>query len=111
MMSNVTRSTAEPVRLRDAAPTTVPCGRSMAATPDQRAPVALAHPAQQEVVAMETCKWYVSVEKEECGEPAVEKIKRLPGGKILPAPLPVCHTHKSRCDRIFAQMRAEGRKP
>lgn len=62
---------------------------------------------------MDTCKWYVSVEKPECGEPAVATITQilLRSGAIkkLVRPMGVCSTHKAESDRRSAAMRASRR--
>lgn len=63
---------------------------------------------------MDTCKWYVSVEREECGEPAVRTVLAIPSRlgsvKKLTQPLPVCSVHSAHIDQLFAQLRTAGKK-
>ena len=63
---------------------------------------------------MVTCKWYVSVERTECGDLAVGEVTHIPlrSGKVkkLEKPLPVCAAHQSRIDRMFATLRTSSHK-
>jgi len=55
------------------------------------------------------CKWYVSFDHQECGEPAVAEVTHViirGRPKALDEPLPVCFRHKKRNDLRFAQVRA-----
>lgn len=54
----------------------------------------------------DTCKWLVSVsaDVEECGKPAITRIRIR--NKVVNALLPVCKQHKAMHDSNFAQMRS-----
>lgn len=55
-----------------------------------------------------TCKWYVSIEEEECGKRAVTDILvRTPTGEML---VPLCTEHKSVHNSRAAEIRKRGRK-
>jgi len=54
------------------------------------------------------CKWYISFDHQECGEPAVTEVTHvIIRGRPTPLkePLPVCRNHKKRNDLRFAQVR------
>lgn len=51
----------------------------------------------------ETCKWYVSFDKPECGDKAVAKVKvRNRAGQMV---VPLCAKHKAQHDETFARAR------
>lgn len=52
-----------------------------------------------------TCKWYVSIEQPECGEPAVAKVRVK--GKVTQAVVDLCIKHKSMHDENYARLRTE----
>lgn len=61
---------------------------------------------------MNKCRWYVSIEQQECGEPAEAEITHVVirgKPKKLDEPIPVCHVHKQRNAVRFAQVRKKSR--
>lgn len=54
-----------------------------------------------------TCKWYVSDEKPECGNPAVAKVYIK--GKVTRATVDVCAKHKAEHNENFARLRTGSR--
>lgn len=56
----------------------------------------------------ETCKWFVSDDVPECGEPAVTKVKVR--GKVTQATVPVCRKHKAEHDENFAKLRTGSKR-
>lgn len=59
---------------------------------------------------METCKWYVSIERPECRAVAVGEINAIPlrNGHVkrLDQPMPVCTEHQAESRRRFAAIRS-----
>ncbi len=49
------------------------------------------------------CAWYISIEKPECGDPAVATVKV--NGKTTQATVPLCEDHKAEHDNRFAALR------
>lgn len=66
-------------------------------------------PNQEVVPKMESCKFYVSPMRPECGKDGVIVLDSVPsrsGGVIkLKKPITVCAQHKAYTDRAFAEMR------
>lgn len=61
----------------------------------------------------DTCKWYVSVDKTECGNPAVEIIRKIivrGHPRDLRVPVPVCHEHQSMHNNRFASARVAAKE-
>lgn len=75
--------------------------------PAQRAKEQASRIANRKLEPVETCKWYVSFEQPECGDPAPYRV--LVRGKVTKATVPLCNKHKGEHDRNFAAIRAQGR--
>lgn len=55
------------------------------------------------IEAIETCMWYDSIQRPECGKPAVVKVKV--SGRVNTVTVPLCAEHKSIHDERFARIR------
>lgn len=49
------------------------------------------------------CKWYVSIEQPECGDPAPYKVTVK--GRVTQATVDLCDKHKALHDEKFARLR------